>query len=74
MTVLSLRCYKRAFSSCSKGVPFFIAMHGLLIVVASLTAEQASVAVACGFSYPAACGIFLDQGSNPRPLHWQAGS
>ena len=52
----------------------FIAMHGLLIAVASLTAEQASVAVACGFSYPAACGIFLDQGSNPCPLHWQADS
>jgi len=25
-------------------------------------------------SCPEACGIFPDQGSNPRPLHWQADS
>ena len=35
---------------------------------------QASVGVACGPSCSAACGIFPDQGSNPCPLHWQAGS
>ena len=33
-----------------------------------------SVAVAHGPSCSAACGIFPDQGSNPRPLHWQADS
>ena len=33
-----------------------------------------SVAVAHGPSCSAACGIFLDQGSNPCPLHWQADS
>ena len=27
-----------------------------------------------GLSSSAACGIFLDQGSNPRLLHWQADS
>ena len=32
----------------------------------------ASVVVARGLSCPAACGIFLDQGSNQCPLHWQA--
>ena len=26
------------------------------------------------FSYSEACGIFLDQGLNPCPLHWQADS
>ena len=31
-----------------------------------------SVVVAHGPSCSAACGIFPDQGSNPRPLHWQA--
>ena len=31
-----------------------------------------SAAVAHGLSCPVACGIFLDQGSNPCPLHWQA--
>ena len=33
-----------------------------------------SVVVAHGLSCSAACGIFLDQGSNPCPLHWQADS
>ena len=27
-----------------------------------------------GLSYPKACRIFSDQGSNPCPLHWQADS
>ena len=31
-----------------------------------------SVVVAHGLSCSAACGIFLDQGSNSCPLHWQA--
>ena len=35
---------------------------------------QASAAVAHGLSRSAACGILPDQGSNPRPLHWQADS
>ena len=33
-----------------------------------------SVVVAHGLSFSAACGIFLDQGLNPCPLHWQADS
>ena len=33
-----------------------------------------SVVVAHGPSCSAACRIFPDQGSNPRPLHWQADS
>ena len=33
-----------------------------------------SVVVAHGPSCSAACGILLDQGSNPCPLHWQADS
>ena len=33
-----------------------------------------SVAVMRGLCCPAACGVFLDQGSNPYPLRWQAGS
>ena len=32
------------------------------------------VVVAYGLSCPAASGIFLDQGWNPCPLHWQADS
>ena len=33
-----------------------------------------SVVVVHGLSCSTACGIFLDQGSNPCPLHWQADS
>ena len=33
-----------------------------------------SATVAHGPSCSAACGILPDQGSNPRPLHWQADS
>ena len=33
-----------------------------------------SVIVAHGPSRSVACGIFPDQGSNPRPLHWQTDS
>ena len=33
-----------------------------------------SVIVAHGPSCSATCGIFLNQGSNPCPLHWQADS
>ena len=33
-----------------------------------------SVVLARGLSCPMTCRIFLDQGSNPCPLHWQADS
>ena len=33
-----------------------------------------SVVVAHGLGCSEACGIFLEQGLNPRPLHWQADS
>ena len=35
---------------------------------------RASVVVVPGFSYPAACEIFRDQGSNLSLLLWQADS
>jgi len=34
----------------------------------------ASAVVAHGLSGPAECEIFLDQGSNPCPMHWQEDS
>ena len=48
-------------------------------MAASLVAEHGlwsvgSVAVAPRFSYLAACGIFLEQRSNPCPLRWKVGS
>ena len=38
------------------------------------TPEHGSVAAAHKLCCPEACGVFPDQGSNPRPLHWQADS
>ena len=40
LAVLVLRCCVRAFSSCGERGLLFVAVHGLLIVVASLVAEQ----------------------------------
>ena len=40
MAVLGLRFCARAFSSCSKQGPLFIAVHGPLTIVASLVAEH----------------------------------
>ena len=67
MALLGLRFCVRAFSSCSKWGPLFIAVRGPLTIVASLVAEQGSrragsVVVAHGPSCSASCGIFPDQG------------
>ena len=40
LAVLGLRCCARAFSSCGEWGLLFIAVHGLLIAVASLVAEH----------------------------------
>ena len=90
MATLGLCCCMQAFSSCSEWGLLFVAVHGLLIVVAFLCCgaqalgvwalvvvapglySTGSVVVAHGLSCSAACGIFLDQGLNPCPLHWQA--
>ena len=59
MAALGLRCCTRAFSSCSERGLLFVAVRGLLIVVASLCCGawalglRASVVVACGLS---SCG------------------
>ena len=79
MAVLGLRFCARVFSNCGERVPLFIAVRGPLTIVASFVAEhrlQTRRLSSCGSraSCYAACGIFPDQGSNPRPLHWQADS
>ena len=40
LAVLGLHCCVRAFSSCSEWGLLFVAVHGLLIAVASLVAEH----------------------------------
>ena len=77
--MLGLRFCARAFSSCGKRGPLFIAVGGPLTIAASLVGSTGSrragsVVVAHGPSCSAACGILPDQGSNPCPLHWQADS
>ena len=79
MAVLGLRFCARAFSSCGKRGPLFIAVRGPVIVAASLlrstgSRRAGSVVVAHGPRCPTACGTFPDQGSNPCLLHWQADS
>ena len=79
LAVLGLCCSVQSFSSCGERGPLFVAVHGLLVAVASLDVEHrlqgaGSVAVAHGPSCSAACGILPDQGSNPCPLHRQADS
>ena len=64
---LGLHCYVQVFSSCEERGYVLVAVLKLLIPVASLV-------VAHGLCYPAACGIFLDQGSNLCLLHWQVDS
>ena len=46
----------------------------LLLLQSSGSRARAAVVVAYRLSWPAACGIFLDQGWHPRPWHWQANS
>ena len=59
LSALGLRCCARAFSSCGERGLLFVAVHGLLIVVASLCCgawtlgTRASVIVAHGLS---SCG------------------
>ena len=79
MAVLGLRFCARAFSSCGKWGPLFIAVRGPLINRGLLLRSTGSrctgsVVVAHGPSCSEACGIFPDQGSNPFSLHWQADS
>ena len=79
MAVLGLRFCVRAFSSCGKWGPLFIAVHGPLLLRPLLlrstgSRRAGSVIVAHGPSCSAACGIFPDQGSNRCALHWQADS
>ena len=79
MAVLGLHFCVRAFFSCGKQGPLFIAVRGPLTIAASLFAEHSLQmrrlsSVAHGPRCSVACGIFPDQGSNPCPLHWQADS
>ena len=79
MAVLGLCFCARAFSSCGKRGPLFIAVRGPLTIAASVVAEhrlQTRRLSNCGSRAQLLRGmwIFPDQGLNPCPLHWQADS
>ena len=66
MAVLGLRFYARAFSSCGKRGPLFIAMRGPLTVAASPVAEhrlQTHRLSSCGSRAQLLCGMW----DLPRP-------
>ena len=92
LAVLGVRCCVGFSLVAASWGYFYVAVCGLLIVVASPVAEyslqgiQDSIVVLPGLqstssavavhrlSCSVACGLFLDQGSNPCLLHWQADS
>ena len=80
MAALGLCCCVQAFSSCGEqGLLLFVSVYELLIrwllllqITGSRHVDSEAVAPLLTCSVP--CGIFLDQGLNPCPLHWQADS
>ena len=75
LAALGLCCCMQAFSSCSeRGCSSLRCARFSLWWLHVLWSTGPSVVVVHGLNYPVACGIFLDQGSNPYPLHWQANS
>ena len=79
MTVLGLRFYARAFSSCGKRGPLFIAVRGPLTVAASLVAEhrlQTRRLSSRGSRAQLLRGMWdlPRPGPEPSPLHWQVDS
>ena len=65
----SSRCGGHSSSQCAG-----LSLSRPLLLGSTGSRRAGSVIVAHGPSRSAACGIFPDQGSNPRPLHWQADS
>ena len=82
LAALNLRCFAQALSRCrERGLLFCCwarASRGSAISSCGAQApgmqQVRSVAVTQGLSCSEACVIFLDQGSDPCPLHWQMDS
>ena len=77
--MLGLCFCARAFSSCGKWGPLFIAVRGPLIIAASLVAEhrlQTRRLSNCGSRAQLLCGMWdlPRPGLEPVSLHWQADS
>ena len=90
VALLGLHCCMRLPLVVGSRGCSLVVVHGLLFAVASCgawalghagfsscsswTLEHRLKVVIQGLSCSAACGIFMDQGSNPCFLHWQANS
>ena len=79
MAVLGLRFCARAFSSCGKWGPLFIAVREPLTIAASLVVEhrlQTRRLSSCGSRAQLLCGMWdlPRPGLEPVSLHCQAGS
>ena len=84
LVALGLHCCAQAFSSWTRGTTLLwcVGFSSLRLLLLWSTGSRcvASVAAACGLSSHGtraylprvACEIFLDQGPNLCPLHWQA--
>ena len=71
MAALGLRFCARAFSSCSKRGPLFIAVRGPLTIAASLVAEhrlQRCRLSSCGSRAQLLCGRFSTTAPSGKPL------
>ena len=73
LAAVGLLCCAQAFSS--SGEWGLLSSCGHFFCCGARALERVrSVAVVPGLRCPEARGIFLDQGSNPRALHWQVDS
>ena len=79
LAALGFRCFAQVFSSCGE---WGLLRHGALTshcggfpcCRAQAPGARASAAAGCRLSCAPACGIFLDQGLDCCPLHWQVDS
>ena len=79
LAVLCLPCYMDFSLLAVNGDSSPVAVHGLLhyhgfSCCKAQTLDTDSIVVVQRFRCSTACGIFLDQGSNPCLLHWQVDS
>ena len=72
LSVLGLRFWVAFFSRCGKRGPLWLRRVGFSLPWLLLLRSMCSRVH--GLSCSAACGIVPDEGSNPRLLHWDAGS
>ena len=74
LAMLGLRPLAQAFSCCGEEGLLFLCGSIFPLLLFSWPTDSGSVVVVNRLSCSVAGGIFLDQGLNPCPLHWQVGA